>query len=338
MTLDGAFSDGTENSTVDAAAKVFEGLLSAESTPPRRETPQPPKQDEEAEPETPEDTEPVEGEEGEPAEADEAQAEEDPNDQPEEPPTFTVVIDGKEEKVTLEELQKGYSRTADYTRKTQALAESRKKFEAEERPALIAERQYIAAKYQQLEELITELTPAEPDWDRLRRERPDQFAAEWAAWDQHKKNMAALQQEREEFLMRVHSDQEAKHQQLIKTEKEALITAVPEWADDGKRREGMTQLYDYAKSLGFGEEQLQNVTDHRLILLLRKAHNWDEAQKKKPVIQNQIKQAIRTAPPGSKPAKPKVTELTKHKQRLAKTGRVKDAAGVFFEVLRSEEE
>ena len=49
----------------------------------------------------------------------------------EQPQVFSVKVDGKEVEVTLDELQKGYSRTQDYTRKTQQIAEARKQTEAE---------------------------------------------------------------------------------------------------------------------------------------------------------------------------------------------------------------
>jgi hypothetical protein len=42
----------------------------------------------------------------------------------EQPQVFSVKVDGKEVEVTLDELQKGYSRTQDYTRKTQQIAEA----------------------------------------------------------------------------------------------------------------------------------------------------------------------------------------------------------------------
>ncbi len=47
-----------------------------------------------------------------------SEEEEEPEEQ-EQQQTFTVKVDGKEVSVTLDELQKGYSRTQDYTRKTQ---------------------------------------------------------------------------------------------------------------------------------------------------------------------------------------------------------------------------
>ena len=45
--------------------------------------------------------------------------------------TFKVKVDGEEVEVPEDELLKGYSRTQDYTRKTQQLAEQRKAAESE---------------------------------------------------------------------------------------------------------------------------------------------------------------------------------------------------------------
>lgn len=45
----------------------------------------------------------------------------------EEPILYTVKVGGKEEKVTFDELQKGYMRQADYTRKTQELSQDKQR-------------------------------------------------------------------------------------------------------------------------------------------------------------------------------------------------------------------
>jgi hypothetical protein len=54
----------------------------------------------------------------------------DEQDVTEDQPKFTVTIDGTEVEVTLDELRNGYSRQADYTRKTQALAAERERLAA----------------------------------------------------------------------------------------------------------------------------------------------------------------------------------------------------------------
>src|ERR1019366_6365179 len=57
------------------------------------------------------------------------------------PPKYTVKVDGKDVEVDEDELKKGYSRTADYTRKAQALAAERKAFDEGEKAKVLAERQ-----------------------------------------------------------------------------------------------------------------------------------------------------------------------------------------------------
>lgn len=47
-------------------------------------------------------------------------------------PSYTVKIDGAEQEVTLDELQKGYQRQADYTRKTQEVASERERLQQAE--------------------------------------------------------------------------------------------------------------------------------------------------------------------------------------------------------------
>ena len=49
-----------------------------------------------------------------------------------EEPSYTVKIDGAEQQVTLNELQKGYQRQADYTRKTQEVASERERLQQAE--------------------------------------------------------------------------------------------------------------------------------------------------------------------------------------------------------------
>lgn len=51
-------------------------------------------------------------------------------------PRYKVKVDGKEQEVSLEELTKGYMRQADYTRKTQELAERRKQVQQYQQPQM----------------------------------------------------------------------------------------------------------------------------------------------------------------------------------------------------------
>ena len=73
------------------------------------------------------------------AESEQTEGEEEAEEAPQPAQTFRVKIGGEEVEVPLDELLKGYSHTADYTRKTQAIAEARKQAEEAERIRIQAE-------------------------------------------------------------------------------------------------------------------------------------------------------------------------------------------------------
>ena len=70
---------------------------------------------------------------------------------------YTIKVDGNEYEVGIDELKSGYQRQADYTRKSQALAEQRKETEniQSERQQLEQERQMYANGLQMLQEQQT---------------------------------------------------------------------------------------------------------------------------------------------------------------------------------------
>jgi len=327
-------SGTSESLTVDEAAAAFlsSGLLSDEEkertseTPPAQESPEPVPDEAEASPEQAE-------EEGEVPETD--KPEEQTEESVQEPPLdlkavkVKKVIDGQEVEITLEEALNGYSRTQDYTRKTQALAEQRKQHEAEY-AALRDERQQYATYLVQLEQTIKEATPKEPDWNQLQQETtPAEFGATWAQWQAHKQQMDQLASERAAAEGRVREDQARMFQTKLEEEKSKLLEAIPEWREPEAAKTEKAKLVAFAESAGYTKEEIHQTVDHRALVLLRKAMLWDEAQKNKPAIVQKI-QKVTTAPPGpGQKASTPGSKLQRLNERLAKTGDVKDAAALF---------
>lgn len=325
---------GDESLTVDTAAPVFESLLSDEEE--REESETPPAQKQSPEPEQPEDAASEQ--------ADQPEGESEPEQQPEETEEapeapapdlsqkFKTKIDGQEIEVTLEEALKGYSRTQDYTRKTQELAERRKAFESESE-AVRAERVQMAQYLRALEQAVDEVTPKEPDWDKVRQDHPAEFSRLWAEWHQGEKERQQLRAQREAAEAQVQKDFAEKHQRHMEAERQAFVEAVPEWKDEAVRKAEKTRMVEYAKGLGFTAEQLSQVDNHKVLLMLRKSMLWDEAQAKKPALALKIEK-VRTATPGAaNVTRPPVSEQTRALQRLAKTGKGNDLASVFMTML-----
>ncbi|HEU0077272.1 MAG TPA: hypothetical protein VFQ76_06460 [Longimicrobiaceae bacterium] len=236
-------------------------------------------------------------------EADEVDEENPADDAP--AATYKVKVDGEEQGVTLDELLKGYSRTADYTRKTQAAAEIRRQAEETGLRAV----QAALALEQRIEAL--ELGGFAV---------PEDVRAGYVA--------------AQEFRARAAQEE---HQRRLAEESELLLEAVPEWKDEKVRRAEKGELVSFAQSLGYTTEDLAGVADHRLMLVLRDAMRYRQLKTRgKEVVEATRQGAPRTLSPGSRsahgPDGGQVQRWRAFKQaqaRLSRTGSASDAARVL---------
>jgi len=254
------------------------------------------------------------------------------SEEQEQPQTFTVKVDGKEVDVTLDELQKGYSRTQDYTRKTQQIAEVRKQVE-QETQAVRAERQQYA---QLLGALQAQLQVSEPqvDLERLYNEDPIEWVRQKEVLRERQEKAYAIQAEQQRLSYVSQQEQQRAMEEHLESQKDALLAALPEWKDPKKAKAEKALVLESAKSVGFSDEDLKSVYDHRLVLLLRKAAMYDQMVSKRQGIKPVVNNGPRPAKPGAAGRVSTTTESTRAKQRLAKTGRVDDAASAIELLLR----
>lgn len=313
------------STTVTDAATRFESLFGGADTS-DESTPAVETADNETEPEAAA-VEPAEGEE-------DAAEEEADDEEAEAVPavTHTVTVDGQEQEVTVDELVKGYQRTADYTRKSQKVAEEKKSL-ATETEAVQQERARYAQLLDGIEQRLNE-TAGEPDWDHLRVTDPIEFASQWAQHQRiagqryevalERQRLAGLQGQEQHKLFVAH----------VATEQSKLIEAIPEWKDSAKASAGKKALVEYGISVGFTLEELDGVVDHRAVLALYNAHRFAALQARKPLVQAQVqKSKVLTPGTATTAAGRKAPEQLKARQRLVQTGRVKDAADLFESLL-----
>jgi len=340
--------DSPEGLNVHEAANAFEGFFAAqeagtEKTPeskPSKEAAKPAPKVETPAPDAAEDEgESVEAEqETDETPADDAEAEpkddEESDTEPEQPADTTkhkVKVRGEEVEVTLDEALKGYSRTADYTRDKQKLADDRRAFDAE-KSAIAAERQQLHAKITAFDEAL-KAQDIEPDWDALRAQDPDLFVQAHAAWSVQKERRALVTAERQRLEKQLAEQAAGERQQHITRESQLLLEKAPEFGDPKTGKQALADLFDYGQRHGYSADELTAIGDHRAMLLLRKAMLYDkqQADTAKKTAKAELKiEKVKTASPGSATvAKPKATEFTRSKQRLAKTGKVEDAAKAF---------
>lgn len=243
----------------------------------------------------------------------------------------TVKIDGKEERLPLDEVIAGYSRNADYTRKTQQLSEQRKTAETELEAARVERVQY-AQMLSALQQQLTQLMPQEPDWNALYNSDPLEYVRQRDVWRERNDKLVAAQAEQQRLYALQVEEQRSQVQNMVTEGRKQLLEKRPEWKKPETWEADRAKLINYGQSAGYSEGELMQATDPRAILILDKARRYDELVAKRP------KPAPRTAPPavkaGGSASVPRPTsEVTKAKQRLAKTGSVRDAAAIFEKLI-----
>ena len=249
------------------------------------------------------------------------------------PSTFTIKVDGKDVEVTLDELQKGYSRTQDYTRKTQQVAEMRKQTEAQ-LTAIRAEREQYAQLLGALSEQVKAAAEPQIDWDRLYQEDPIEYVRQREVMRENREKAAAIQAEQQRLAEISQQEQMQQLQAHKAKQSQALLEAIPTWKDPAKAKAEKAMLIEFGQKMGFTPQELGNIYDHRVVLALRKAALYDQMQAKRQGIKPVTNNGPKPAKPGAAGRVSQMSDAVRAKQRLAKTGRVDDAASAIELLLR----
>jgi len=247
--------------------------------------------------------------------------------------TFTVKVDGTEVTVTLDELQKGYSRTQDYTRKTQQIAEIRRQVESEAE-AIRAERSQYAQLLGALESQVQQAAQPNIDWDRLYQEDPIEWVRQKEVMRENQAKSQAIQFEQQRLAEISQQEQAQQMQSFLAQQRDELLKVLPDWKDPNKAKKEKELLIDFGQKAGFSADELKNIFDHRVVNVLRKAALYEQMMTKRQNIKPVTNNGPRPAKPGAAGRVSTTSEATRAKQRLAKSGRVNDAASAIELLLK----
>jgi hypothetical protein len=126
---------------------------------------------------------------------------------------------------------------------------------------------------------------------------------------------------------------------LLKRRREmtALLTAIPEWSESHARETEALALNRFLAAMGFGQDELGELTDHRLIVLARKAMLYDQLMRSKPLAEKKLATASPMLSPGAAPSRKSEHERRRSSliQRYRDTGRHEDAVAVIADYIRN---
>ena len=251
-----------------------------------------------------------------------------------EKPRYKVKASGEEVEVTLDDLIKGYQREADYTKKTQTLAEQRKQVESER--AVIEQAKQERDQYQQRLVAIENALRQAPqeNLEALKETDPIGYAVKVAEQTQRDKQLQVISAERQRIAHQQQAEQSQHLSQFLAVEANKLAEAIPEYADEQKSVQVKKDIRDYAKKIGWSDEELASVYDSRAVLTLYRAMQYEKLMSNKAGVTKKVAEAPKMLKAGvSRNTDPNSEQTKKAQAQLRKTGRVADAANVFERFL-----
>lgn len=245
--------------------------------------------------------------------------------------TFKVRVGNEEVEVTEEELLSGYSRTADYTKKTQALAETRKAVEAEK--AAIEEakqlRQTYAERLQAIEQILTKET-GEENLQELKDTDPIGYAIKVAERTEKEKQLMAIKAEQQRIAMQQQAEQQQAIQAHLAQAQTQLKQMIPDFADDVKAEVLKKDIRAYAKSVGWTDDDIAQIIDPRAVKSLYDGMMYQKLVANKGAATKKVQNAPKVIKAGtSTPRDSEQEAIKKQFQQLRKTGKKADAAKLF---------
>lgn len=235
---------------------------------------------------------------------------EDGEEEPQET-VYTVKVDGEEIEVSLDEALQGYQRQQAFTKRSQEAAEMRKAAEKEAAEAKQA-RDYYAQQLDVLAQQIQQTIPQEPDWVSLAKEvTAEEYNAIRAEYDNRQANLAKVEQERQALSQQQAAEQQKMLEEHLRSQRSDMLNRIPQWKDDDVRNKERLEVVEYARNIGFSEQEVAQATDARAVELLYKAMQWDNLQRKKPTAKKRTRQAPKMAKAGQPRTKKQVASRSR---------------------------
>jgi hypothetical protein len=230
----------------------------------------------------------------------------------------------------------GYQKGLDYTKKSQSVAEQRKAVEAE-RIAIEQAKQARDAYSQRLnliEEFLSKQNEGE-DLNALKEVDPIGYAVKVAERTEREKQLAMVQAEQQRIAQQRIAEQQAQLQQRLHQEARRVAEVIPEYGDEKKSNEVKRQIRDFAKEVGFTDQELAQAYDSRQVQVLWMAAQYAKLQKQKPEVTKKVQDAPKMLRPGVAANQKNAADenVKKAHSQLRKSGKVSDAAALFERML-----
>lgn len=248
----------------------------------------------------------------------------------EEPETFTVKVDGVEQRVTLEDLKRGYSGQQYVQQGMQQVAEMRKQFE-QIAGDFLNEREQAKAIFAQVQNMQIPSAPVPPSEENFSSD-PIGYMEAKMKYDreanEYQQKMAEIQQA---LAGNSEAEQQARNAYLQR-EMETLRQVIPDFADPEKATNLRNNMLSVSQEVyGFDPQEIAAVTDHRVLRVLHDAIQFRAAQGgKEQAIKKAKAKPKRTVKPGAKKTASNRDSQRQARSKLKRSGSIQDAMSLIL--------
>jgi hypothetical protein len=171
------------------------------------------------------------------------------------------------------------------------------------------------------------------DWETLKADDPYQYMLKK---DEYRDAQERLQnaQQQQVLIQQEQADAANKARaHFVQQEYSRLVQALPEWNDQESTIK--KDIQQYATSVGFRPEEISQLADHRSVLIIKKAMEYDKLTTKVAPKKKAVKKVPKVQKSGRGNSKEDTAaEAVKEKRaRLRKSGKQDDAASIFYDML-----
>jgi hypothetical protein len=251
---------------------------------------------------------------------------------------ITITVDGKQITLTPEQIAEAYKsglRQSDYTQKTMAAAEERKAAEAERSKAQqerVTYAQNLQKMQAQLEGALQQ--QAKIDWDALIETNPVEALRQQHLQSQRQAALQENAREQARLTEQFQAEQAKALQTHLATQQQQLLAKLPEWKDEAKAKSERDALKSYLRDQGYGDSDVDNINDHRAVILGRKAMLYDQMMAKAAAAAKKVANApTKVERPGVASDRNPLDGRTAAMRQLSKTGSIEDATKAFASIL-----
>ncbi|MDA5627057.1 MULTISPECIES: hypothetical protein [Agrobacterium] len=196
-------------------------------------------------------------------------------------------IDGKQ--ISLSEIRSSYLRQADYTKKTQEIAEQRKFYQENQRDVNSLRSEALAGIEALKQQVSIEFRQMEyPDFDWLAENDPAEYVRQKAQWEKREYAVRQIYEAETALKQKAAAYEEEQRQIAIQESSNRFFEKYPDLKDKNKADEVFSDITGMLLDTGFNEQEIKSIADFRIIDLLYRVVQAEKAQKAIPQVVEKI--------------------------------------------------